>query len=48
MFRRNIKLICYKTINLYALHVFLSEIYYNSVNLNTGTLITEWQIIMYL
>ena len=43
MFRRNIKLI-YKTINLYALHVLLSEIYYNSVNLNTGTLITEWQI----
>ena len=47
MFRRNIKLIFYKTINLYALHVLLSEIYYNSVNLNTGTLITEWQI-MYL
>ena len=47
MFRRNIKLICYKTIKLYALHVLLSEIYYNSVNLNTGTLITEWQI-MYL
>ena len=46
MFRRNIKLI-YKTINLNALHVLLSEIYYNSVNLNTGTLISEWQI-MYL
>ena len=42
MFWWNNKLICYKTIHLYALHVLLSEIYYNRVNLNTGRYANYW------